>query len=350
MAVAVMTVMGVSVMDVVGIRRHRFIFSGRAPRAASDVLPAYNAGAGGTHSSADWAGTRGTEAHGKGRQSMRIITWNIQWGRGADGRVELARTIDAIRAMGGADIICLQEVARRFPGLAGGHGEDGVGQLAAAFPGYEVVFGAALDVPDGAGSRSHFGNLILSRMPVGQVFRHLLPCPPDPGKPSMQRGCVEAVVAAPWGPIRVLTTHLEYYSARQRGVQVGALRALQQEVAALAASSEGAGESSPAFASRPRPPSAVLCGDFNCEPGSETYLAMAAPTQEAPAWIDAWRLMHGERPHAPTVGLHGAEWPDRAYCCDYLWVTADLAPRVAKIEVNATTAASDHQPVLLELR
>ena len=55
---------------------------------------------------------------------MRLLTWNIQWGRGADGRVDLARTVAAIRAAGEVDVICLQEVACNFPGLAGGVRED----------------------------------------------------------------------------------------------------------------------------------------------------------------------------------------------------------------------------------
>lgn len=283
---------------------------------------------------------------------MRITTWNIQWGRGADGRVDVARTIAALRGMGEADVICLQEVAQRFPGLEGGRCEDDVALLAAGFPEHEAVFGTALDVPDGAGGRARFGNLILSRLPVDQVFRHLLPYPADPAVPGMQRGCVEAVVIAPWGPLRVLTTHLEYYSARQRMAQVEALRALQQEAATRAGmSAPTAGEeSNPAFAVRPRPASAVVCGDFNCEPDSPEYLAMAAvPAPEEAVWLDAWRAYHGDRAHAPTVGLHGAEWPDRAYCCDFLWVSGDLAARVRDVAVNADTPASDHQPVSLEL-
>ena len=35
--------------------------------------------------------------------------------------------------------------------------------------------------PATTAQRRHFGNLILSRLPVGQVFRHLLPYPVDPG-------------------------------------------------------------------------------------------------------------------------------------------------------------------------
>ena len=283
---------------------------------------------------------------------MRLLSWNIQWGRGADGRVDLERSASAMRAAGEFDVICLQEVACNFAGLAGGAGEDELAFFAAAFPDYTPVFGAALDLPDGRGGRSLFGNLLLSRLPVGQVFRHMLPAPADPGVPSMQRICVEAVVKAPRGPVRVLTTHLEYYSQRQRRAQMEALRHLQCETAAQAASKAPTPmkDSAFGFARWPRPASAILCGDFNCEPGAEEYALFQAPIgAEGPVWHDAWSVCHPHRPHPPSVGLHGAAWPNRAYCCDFFFVTSDLVPRATKIEVLAGTAASDHQPVVLEL-
>ena len=289
--------------------------------------------------------------------AIRLLSWNIQWGRGADGRVDLERTRDAIRATGPLDLICLQEVASNFPGLAGGARDDEPAFFADAFPDFEPVFGAGMDVPDGEGGRARFGNLLLSRLPVGQVFRHLLPSPADPAWPAMPRVCVEAVVEAPWGALRVLSTHLEYYSTRQRRAQVEALRALQAEAADQARLPAAGKESNPAFAVRPRPAAAVLCGDFNSEPGSAEHLALQrplpasglAPDTHRPHWVDAWPVAHGARAHAPSVGLHGAEWPDRAYCCDFFFVTSDLAPRVRALEVLADTAASDHQPVVMEL-
>ena len=287
--------------------------------------------------------------------AVRLLSWNTQWGRGADGRVDLARTAATIRAAGAFDVICLQEVASNFPGLAGGAREDAPALLAAAAPEYEPVYGVGVDLPDGEGGRARFGNLLLSRLPVGQIFRHLLPSPADPEYPAMQRVCVEAVVQAPWGPLRVLTTHLEYYSTTQRRAQVEALRALQAEAADLAARPPAVKESNPSFAAPPRPAAAVLCGDFNCEPGSVEYRALQAPLASPEwggtraSWLDAWPLVHGRTLHAPTVGLHGAEWPDRAYCCDFFFVTTDLAARVRALAVVAGTAASDHQPVMLTL-
>ena len=48
---------------------------------------------------------------------MKLLSWNIQWGRGADGVVDLPRTIAAIRTLGDFDVICLQEIAVGLVGL-----------------------------------------------------------------------------------------------------------------------------------------------------------------------------------------------------------------------------------------
>ena len=284
---------------------------------------------------------------------MRLITWNIQWGRGCDGRVDLARIGCVLRETADADVLCLQEVAINFADLAGSSGEDQVAMLSAEFPGYAALFGAGSDLPDGRGGRSVFGNLILSRLPVLQVWRHLLPWPADPAVPSMQRVCIEAVVLAACGPLRVMTTHLEYYSATQRAAQVAALRSLHRlacEHARRPRSAKNSGASDPTFAVLPRPASAVLCGDFNYPPDAPEHPQLLAPFDDGtPAWHDAWEIAHHGLPHAYTVGLHGAEWPDHPFCCDYVCVSGDLAERVADVRVNQQTDASDHQPVLLEL-
>jgi endonuclease/exonuclease/phosphatase family metal-dependent hydrolase len=287
--------------------------------------------------------------HAEGR-TMRIVSWNIQWGRGADGIVNLARTRDTLARLGTPELICLQEVAVNFAGLPGGPPQDGLAWLSAAFPDYEAVYAPGLDVLNGSGGgRSRFGNLLLSRLPVLQAFRHLLPWPADPKVPSMQRACAEVVVEAPAGPLRILTTHLEYYSQRQRMAQVEALRSLQAEAAGHAQDLPGQDKEA-AFAPRPRPASAILCGDLNLEPGSPEYLRLGSPVDgPAPGWTDAWAALHPGEPHAPSVGLHGAEWPDRSYCCDFFFVTTDLLGRLRAIRVEADTAASDHQPVVLDI-
>src|SRR5574337_1170629 len=111
--------------------------------------------------------------------NMRIVTWNIQWGRGADGRVDLTRTRDVLAGLGSPEVICLQEVAINFAGLPGGPPQDDLAFLAAAFPDYEPVYAPGLDVPAAAGvGRSRFGNLLLSRLPGAPSLARARPSSP----------------------------------------------------------------------------------------------------------------------------------------------------------------------------
>ncbi|TVT50157.1 MAG: endonuclease [Denitromonas halophila] len=281
---------------------------------------------------------------------MRVISWNIQWGRGADGVVNLSRIIDRIRALGPADVICLQEVATGFDGLPGGMGEDGLAVLSAAFDEYVAIHGPAVDMPRGDGQRRTFGNLLLSRLPVAAVYRHLLPSPPERDVLSMTRGCIEAVVMSAQGvPVRVLTTHLEYYAPGQRLAQARWLQARQAAVARLAGFPPLEREKAGPFARPEMPVAAVLCGDFNCEPDTLDWQAIVDVRDSESPWCDAWRLRHGDTPHPPSVGLHGADWPDQPYCCDYMFVSRPLAAAVSDVFYDAVTDASDHQPVVIDL-
>jgi exonuclease III len=45
-----------------------------------------------------------------------------------------------------------------------------------------------------------------------------------------------------------------------------------------------------------------------------------------------------------------AQWPQGGHCRDYFAVTPDVAARIASVECELTTGASDHQPVRLVLR
>lgn len=282
---------------------------------------------------------------------MKLVSWNIQWARGCDGRVSTGRIADIVRAWCDADVICLQEVAVGFDTLPGMQGEDQVAQFGALFPDFTAVFAPGSDRLADDGRRLQFGNLTLSRFPVLAVWRRLLPWPADDSVPGMQRAVAEVTVATPSGPLRVLNTHLEYYSATQRMAQVEALRALSAEALAHLRAPARSKDTNPAFLPPSRPAAALLCGDFNCEPQSAEHAWLTAPADEAGAdWIDLWTHCHGSQPHAHTVGLHGADWPDHPYCCDFALATPALLPRVIGIDVNAGTDASDHQPLRVELR
>lgn len=251
------------------------------------------------------------------------------------------------------DVLCLQEVARNYPGLPGSLGEDQFETFAGLLPDYAVIEGAGTDVIAPDGNRRKFGNALITRLPIVQAFRHLLPWPADPAIPGMQRAAIEAVLQMPFGaPLRVTTTHLEYYSTKQRAAQVERLRELQAEAAGHAGDLQRPEEESGPFAVRPRPASGILTADFNFRPEDPLHARLQMPiAPDVPAYRDAWQLRHPGKPHAPTLGVHDKQqWPEPAYCCDFIFVTEDLAGRLEEVVVNEATDASDHQPVLLVLR
>ena len=164
---------------------------------------------------------------------MKLITWNIQWCRGVDGNVDPGRIIREARNLGDFDVLCLQEVARNYPGLNGNNADDQFGRLASLLPGFTSIEGIAVDDFSSVDGRREFGNQILTRLPVISVFRHLLPWPADPDVPTMQRMALEVVLKTDKGPLRVTTSHLEFYSEKQREAQVERLRELQAYAAGM---------------------------------------------------------------------------------------------------------------------
>lgn len=280
---------------------------------------------------------------------MRLLSWNIQWGRGMDGRVDLPRIAATIRALGEFDVICLQEVTVNFSGLPGNKGEDEVAVLGAYLPEYVAIYAPATDLPDGHGGRRQFGNALFSRLPVGQVYRHLLPWPPDAATFSMQRVLLEAMIETAFGPLRVMTTHLEYYSPGIRAAQVEGIRSLHAQ-ACLHARTPRLHEGGGSFAVFPRPASALLCGDMNFPATAPERALLLEPYADGtPDWLDSWQVLHADEPHAPTVGIHPVDFVDAPACFDFVFLTPDLAPRLTMHGIDAETAASDHQPVWVEL-
>jgi endonuclease/exonuclease/phosphatase family metal-dependent hydrolase len=273
---------------------------------------------------------------------VKLISWNIQWCRGMDGKVDPARIARESKALCDPDVCCFQEVAINYPALEGSSGEDQPAELARAFPGYSVHFAPVVDVPDEKAGRHQFGNLILSRLPVRQVFRHTLPWPPEDKVPSMPRIAIEAVIQAPWGLVSVLSTHLEFFSSEQRVAQVARLIELQEERAAHAVSKPGY-KSGP-FEPMPRPAASILCGDFNMRPEDPSVSELKKN------FVDAWTVAHPGEPHPPSFGIYDREFASEPYCCDFVFVTPDLASCIASVSIDTDTQASDHQPVIVEFR
>jgi endonuclease/exonuclease/phosphatase family metal-dependent hydrolase len=275
---------------------------------------------------------------------MRLITWNIQWGKGCDGVVDLSRIVSVARSLADADIFCFQEVSDGFASLDGGL--DQSAQLAALLPDHRPVYRPAVETIDSEGNPHRFGNMTLSRLPILQVASHLLPWPQDMSVRSMRRHALEVTVQAAFGALRVTNTHLEYYSAAQRDAQIGRLLDLQQE----ASTYRQAADAREPYGRQMIAASGILCGDFNFDVSDPQHALLHASSRPGLNYRDAWTIRHPGLPHQPTCGLHDhVQWKNGADCRDFIFVTEDLARRVRHMEVDRETAASDHQPVLIEL-
>jgi endonuclease/exonuclease/phosphatase family metal-dependent hydrolase len=275
---------------------------------------------------------------------VRLVTWNVQWCRGLDGIVDPARIVREARRLADPDVLCLQEVNAGFTDLPGSKGENQVDLLRHELAGYQVFFAAAVDLPGKHGERQRFGNVIASRLPVGRILRHTLPWPPA-DVPSMPRVALEVVVEGSFGALRIITTHLEYYSRGHRAAQIERLRDLHSERNRETA----AGEQDGPYRRGPSPASALVCGDFNLPPEDPLCARFTeAFINGAPKFIDAWVHLNPGIPHPHTFRVHERQKGQSPYCCDYVFITEDLAPRLRSISIDGANRASDHQPVVVQ--
>ena len=289
--------------------------------------------------------------------AMKTVTYNIQYGRGRDGRFDLDRIAQEIA---GADLIALQEVERFWIR------SDGVDQprlIARRFPDHYWAYGPGVDLhvcgrgpgEDSAGHRRQFGNMLLSRAPLLTVRHHLLPKYGSLGPPmSLQRSALEAVIAACGGHVRVYSVHLTHLAAETRLPQVEALLGIHANAVREGAPISGSGlreEWTLDGMPPPMPRDAILLGDFNMELDSKEYERIVGPMSpyggritNAEGFVDAW-VEAGNALDAGTT----AEVGDRPARLDYCFVSAGLKDRIRSISVDSDATGSDHQPVWMEI-
>ncbi len=242
---------------------------------------------------------------------LRVATFNIHHGVGADGRLDLTRTADVISATG-ASVVGLQEVDRTLSARSGW--VDQAGWLGERL-GMDVVHGATIDrdppdpsVPDGP--RRRYGNALLSAHPVRswQAVR----LPGDPRREA--RGLVDALVDVGGTTIRVAVTHLQN---RSRGTR----RQQAAHIVDLLGGDSG-----------PRVPT-VLLGDMNAGPDTSEMRTLTT------VLVDVWA--------AVGVGPGLTFEARRPFArIDYVLVSGDLVPVAAEV---VDTRASDHRPVVADL-
>ncbi len=280
---------------------------------------------------------------------LKLLSWNIQYGKGVDGLIDLKRIRDGILETADADIICLQEISRNEPQTS--DGADQLQVLQDYFRDYEAFFGQAYDRSGGVdGKRRQFGNLVLSRIPVKQVVHHPLPSPPDPEKRFMLRQASELQITDRDFSFRLINTHLEYFSEKQQLQQVQQLRGLHQAACEIH-HQPGIDHPGTPFEQYKPSQEVILCGDFNFTPESKSYRQMLEPLPDnTPDLLDAWKVIHPETIRDATCGIFDRnQWEEGPHCRDYFFVSNNLAQRLDSITVNLTNRASDHQPVLLTI-
>ena len=252
-----------------------------------------------------WGGDRPGSSTGR---RLRVLTYNVHVGYGADGRRDLRRIARIIRHAA-PDVVALQEIDRRVKRS----GRVDQVRALSRLTGMRGLFTTTVHLGGG-----RYGIAVLTRLPVVRSTAHVLPGPGEPRK-LLQ---VELALDPAWEEgdplseedrLTVLATHFSSRSgkARQRSVE-----AIEREILPTL-----------------RPGLVVLAGDLNAAPDSET-LARLQRSFVLPS-------ANGPRLTFP------ARRPSRQI--DYIMVRPDARWRPTGSRVVVAPRASDHRPLLLEL-
>ena len=280
---------------------------------------------------------------------MKLVSYNIQYGFGADGRYDLER---AARVVADADIIALQEVERHWQRT---NDDDQPEMLGRLLPDHYWVYGPAFDMDastrrDGrvVNRRRQFGTMLLSRLPIVWSRLHLLPMRRMTARLNTQNPALECMVRTPAGPLRFFSLHLAHIDAGERLEQLDFLHRLHRQAPFAGGPWSGvddephrnwaSGEPEPES-----PPEAIWMGDFNSEPGSAEYDRMTSG-----GFTDA-AVAAGQQPDGSFTHVRKVEGCIQKRRLDYCFVGASLASRVRWVSVASDEIASDHHPVWIDI-
>lgn len=242
------------------------------------------------------------------KHTLRVMTYNIHAGTGG------LDTIAGVIRAAAPDVVGLQEVDVHFSARSGF--ADQARALADAL-GMHVRFAHIYELAplQGGAPPREYGVALLSRYPVRAFHNHVMPrlsTVEEESEPKPRPGFLEAVLLVDGTEVRVFDTHLDYR---------GDPRVRQMQVAATLDILGGD--------DRPT----LFVGDLNARPDAPELQPLLARLR------DAWR-------GRPDPGFtFPADAPDRRI--DYILHSAHF--EVAAVDVLDTTA-SDHRPVVAELR
>ncbi|MEL6170263.1 MAG: endonuclease/exonuclease/phosphatase family protein, partial [Pseudomonadota bacterium] len=270
---------------------------------------------------------------------MKLVSYNIQYGKGKDDRFDLDRIVSEL---GDPDLVALQEV-ETFIARSGM--VDQAREIAARMSHLHWVYGPGIDVDasevvDGkpVHRRRQFGNMVLSRWPILSVINHTLPKIALLDQSHVQRTLVETVIDAPGAPLRFCSVHLDAVAPETRMPQVEVLKEIL-----LRGHERGAslgGPLGPDWLDRPVPPqpmSAILMGDMNFPPDSKEYDYLLGGNSTSRGRMirshglaDAWVLTGHDENEGDTFPTEGNP-PCRI---DHCFVTTDLVGKVTSMEIG----------------
>ncbi|MBX3504217.1 MAG: endonuclease/exonuclease/phosphatase family protein [Parvibaculum sp.] len=225
------------------------------------------------------------------RQTIRLLSWNIHGGIGADGRFDLARIVRLIERHD-PDVIALQEVDSR-----GRAGDAAPVAFLSQSLGEHAAEARTISAPDG-----HYGHCVISRFPLGDIRVE------DLSFISREPRCaIVSSIETPGGTFRLVTTHL--------GLSIVERRAQAKRLAALACEGKGP---------------CIAMGDFNDwfafgHVRRRLKRVMPQRTMER-TFPAAWPLLRLDRIYCAAPVRLVASWtdPEAASASDHLPVIADV--------------------------
>lgn len=248
---------------------------------------------------------------------LRVVSYNIHRAVGSDRRRDTHRIASVIREIS-ADVIGLQEVDWHHD-----HNDPETQfEYLAHLPGFEAVAGANL-----RDHRGHYGNLLLTRLPVQTVRRFDLS-----QSRRERRGAIDVELGENDARLRVIVTHFGL-GIRERRLQAMRLREI--------------------LADQPDRPT-LLLGDFNeWLPGSPTLtpLLSSCHATACPASYPSFlpmlaldRIIASAMPWPLEVRAHATSLARRA--SDHLPIVADIGVGASALERPSEAFAVSGSPEL----
>jgi len=236
--------------------------------------------------------------------SFRVLSYNIHYGQGTDGRYDLERLATVINEAK-PDLVALQEVDVGVKRSGRVHQAQRLAELT----GMAVRFGPTQHYEGGL-----FGNAVLTRLPILDVVIYPLPYTEStPERVTYPRGAIAVTVRSPDGnPLRIVSTHFQHNVPEDRVAEARAITKLF-----------GLDDELPT----------ILAGDMNAEPDSE-------PIEEL---LTMWKNATDEppSPSAPSKSPTSR--------IDYIFFRPASLFRVSTAAVVSESEASDHCPVFAVL-